>query len=137
MLREWGVYQRLRAGEGSCASTSGPNSASAGASRRASTPASTPLGTIWVQEGATPLTSQAEDALLRASRALAPQLIRYHAKTGRETGLRDSLLVGLLGGRIDADSVADDIGVDPGRPSMVAAFALRTRPARVRCSGRS
>jgi len=126
LLREWGVYQRLRAGEGVVHIEERPE---LGIRRRIAAgihAGARPLGTVWVQEGATPLTSQAETALLRASRALAPQLIRYHAKTGRDTGLRESLVVGLLGGRLDADSVADDIGVDPARPAMVAAFAVRT-----------
>jgi sugar diacid utilization regulator len=130
LLREWGVYRRLRAGEGVVRIEERPE---LGIRRRIAAgihAGSRPLGTVWVQEGATPLTSEAEDALLRASRALAPQLIRYHAKTGRDTGLRESLLVGLLGGRIDADSVADDLGLDPGRPSMVAAFAVRTETGR-------
>jgi DNA-binding PucR family transcriptional regulator len=126
LLREWGVYRRLRAGEGVVRIEERPE---LGIRRRIAAgihAGARPLGTVWVQEGATPLTGEAEEALLRASRALAPQLIRYHAKTGRDTGLRESLLVGLLGGRIDAASVADDIGVDPGRPSMVVAFAVRT-----------
>lgn len=126
MLRDWGVYRRLREGEGVVHIEERPE---LGIRRRlaAGIHAGThPLGTVWVQEGATPFTSQAETALLRASRALAPLLVRHHAQAGRESGLRESLLTRLLDGRLEAGSVADDLGVDPDRPSMVAAFALRT-----------
>ncbi|MGH3373768.1 MAG: PucR family transcriptional regulator [Actinoallomurus sp.] len=126
LLREWGVYQRLRAGEGVVRIEERPE---LGIRRRiaAGVHAGTrPLGTIWVQEGATPFTGQAETALLRASRALGPQLIRHQARSSPEADLRENLLAGLLDGRLDAETVADDLGIDPARPSMVAAFALRT-----------
>ena len=126
LLREWGVYQRLREGEGVVRIEERPE---LGIRRRLAAgihAGKRPLGTVWVQEGATPFTSQAETALLRASRALAPLLVRHQAKAGREAGLRESLLTRLLDGRLEAGSVADDLGVDPGRPSLVAAFALRT-----------
>ncbi|MFI0452722.1 PucR family transcriptional regulator [Actinomadura sp. 6N118] len=125
MLREWGVFQRLHAGEGVVRVEERPE---LGIRRRiaAGVHAGTrPLGVVWVQEGSTPLTEQAETALLGASRALAPRLIRYHARSGRETSLREDLLVGLLDGRLDAGSAADDIGADPELPAMVVAFALR------------
>jgi DNA-binding PucR family transcriptional regulator len=126
LLREWGVYQRLRAGEGVVRIDERPE---LGIRRRLAAgihAGARPLGTVWVQEGATPFTEQAETALLRASRALAPELIRHHAQSSSEAGLRENLLTGLLDGRLDAEAVADDLGVDPARPSMVAAFALRT-----------
>lgn len=126
LLREWGVYQRLRAGEGVVRIEERPE---LGIRRRLAAgihAGKRPLGTVWVQEGTTPFTSQAETALLRASRALAPQLIRHQAESSHEAGLSENLLTGLLDGRAEAGSVADDLGIDPGRPCMVAAFALRT-----------
>jgi DNA-binding PucR family transcriptional regulator len=126
LLRDWGVYQRLRAGEGVVRIEERPE---LGIRRRLAAGihvGKRPLGTVWVQEGATPFTSQAETALLRASRALAPRLIRHHAESSHETGLRENLLTGLLDGRVEAGPAADDLGIDPGRPCMVAAFALRT-----------
>ncbi len=124
MLREWGVYQRLRAGEGIVRIDERPE---LGIRRRiaAGIHAGTqPLGVIWVQEGAQPLTEQAEVALLGASRALAPQLIRARTLPSPELRLREDLLVSLLEGRLDAESVADDIGADPARPAQVLAFSL-------------
>jgi DNA-binding PucR family transcriptional regulator len=124
LLREWGVYQRLRAGEGIVRVDERPE---LGIRRRiaAGIHAGTqPLGTIWVQEGAQPLTEQAELALLGASRALAPQLIRARTLPSPELRLREDLLASLLEGKLDAESVADDIGADPARPAQVLAFAL-------------
>jgi DNA-binding PucR family transcriptional regulator len=124
LLREWGVYQRLRAGEGIVRVDERPE---LGIRRRiaAGIHAGTqPLGTIWVQEGAQPLTEQAELALLGASRALAPQLIRARTRPSPELRLREDLLASLLEGKLDAESVADDIGADPSRPAQVLAFAL-------------
>ena len=51
---------------------------------------------IWVQEGAKPLTEQAEVALRGASRALAPQLIRARTLPSPELRLREDLLASLL-----------------------------------------
>ncbi|MFD9889096.1 PucR family transcriptional regulator [Amycolatopsis sp. NPDC059027] len=124
MLREWGVYQRLRAGEGIVRIDERPE---LGIRRRIAAgvhAGSQPLGTIWVQEGAAPLTEQAEVALLGASRTLAPRLIRARTLPTPELRLREDLLASLLDGRLDADSVADDIGADPARPAVVVAFAL-------------
>lgn len=124
MLREWGIYQRLRAGEGVVRIDERPE---LGIRRRIAAgihAGSRPLGTIWVQEGATPLTEQAETALLGASRTLGPQLLRRPAEPSPELRLREDLLVSLLDGRVDAQSVAEDIGADPARPALVAAFAL-------------
>jgi DNA-binding PucR family transcriptional regulator len=124
MLREWGVYQRLRAGEGIVRIDERPE---LGIRRRIAAgihAGSQPLGTIWVQEGSQPLTEQAEVALLGASRALAPQLIRHRTLPSPELRLREDLLVSLLDGRLDSDSVAGEIGADPARPALVVAFAL-------------
>ncbi|KDN21079.1 PucR family transcriptional regulator [Amycolatopsis rifamycinica] len=124
MLREWGVYQRLRAGEGIVRIDERPE---LGIRRRIAAgihAGKQPLGTIWVQEGAQPLTEGAETALLGASRALAPQLIRARTLPSPELRLREDLLASLLEGRLDAESVADDIGADPARPAQVLAFSL-------------
>ncbi|MFI5586725.1 PucR family transcriptional regulator [Amycolatopsis sp. NPDC051758] len=124
MLREWGVYQRLRAGEGIVRIDERPE---LGIRRRIAAgihAGKQPLGTIWVQEGAQPLTERAETALLGASRTLAPQLIRARTLPSPELRLREDLLASLLEGRLDAESVADDIGADPARPAQVLAFSL-------------
>ncbi|MCU1682440.1 MAG: hypothetical protein JWQ81_3179 [Amycolatopsis sp.] len=124
MLREWGVYQRLRAGEGIVRIDERPD---LGIRRRIAAgihAGSQPLGTIWVQEGSQPLTEQAEVALLGASRALAPQLVRHRTLPSPELRLREDLLISLLDGRLDSESVAGEIGADPARRALVVAFSL-------------
>ncbi|WP_020671929.1 PucR family transcriptional regulator [Amycolatopsis nigrescens] len=124
MLRDWGIYQRLRAGEGVVRVEERPD---LGIRRRIAAgihAGSQPLGVIWVQEGSAPLTESAETALLGASRTLAPQLIRHRTESSAGPRWREDLLARLLDGRLDAGSMADDIGADPARPAVVAAFAL-------------
>lgn len=124
MLRDWGVYQRLRAGEGVVHIDERPD---LGIRRRLAAgihAGAQPLGSIWVQEGTSPLSAHAETAVLGASRMLAPHLIRHRSQAGPGPRWRDGLLIGLLDGRLDAGSVAGDLGADPDRPALVAAFAL-------------
>ncbi|WP_344130200.1 helix-turn-helix domain-containing protein [Saccharopolyspora halophila] len=125
MLREWGVYHRLRAGEDVVRLEERPD---LGIRRRMAVgihAGSQPLGSIWVQEGARPLSERSERALLGAARLAAVQLIRQRSEVGGEPRLRENLLAGLLDGRVDARSVADNIGADAERPAVVAVFTLR------------
>lgn len=136
MLRDWGVFRRLRAGEGVVHVAEHPE---LGIRRRIAAgihAGSQPLGTIWVQEGTAPLAEQADHALLGAARTAALHLVRR--RTGITAGLRlrEDLLAGLLDGRLDARSVAGDIGARADRPAVVVAFALRT-PAGTAASDRS
>jgi DNA-binding PucR family transcriptional regulator len=133
MLREWGVYQRLRSGEDVVHIDERPE---LGIRRRLAVgihAGSQPLGTIWVQESGAPLGERAERALRRAARVTALHLIRQRSEATGSMRLREDLLAGLLEGRADAESVAGQIGADPGRPAAVVVFALpvdeRTRSA--------
>jgi DNA-binding PucR family transcriptional regulator len=123
MLREWGVYQRLRATEEVVRIDEHPE---LGIKPRLAVglhAGGRPLGSIWVQQGATPLADNAEQALLGAARVTALQLVRRQRAGGDR--FRDDLLAGLLAGRIDARAVARQIGADPDKPAAVVAFALR------------
>ncbi|MEB3367672.1 PucR family transcriptional regulator [Saccharopolyspora mangrovi] len=125
MLREWGVYQRLRAGEDVVRIDDRPD---LGIRRRMAVgihAGSQPLGSIWVQEGRRPLSERSERALLGAARLAALQLIRQRSEATAGPRLRENLLAGLLEGRVDARSVADNIGADADRPAVVAVFTLR------------
>ncbi|TDC86690.1 PucR family transcriptional regulator [Saccharopolyspora aridisoli] len=125
MLREWGVYQRLRAGEDVVRIDERPD---LGIRRRMAVgihAGSQPLGSIWVQEGRRPLSERSERALLGAARLAALQLIRQRSEATAGPRLRENLLAGLLEGRVDARSVADNIGADADRPAVVAVFTLR------------
>ncbi|ANZ35597.1 transcriptional regulator [Lentzea guizhouensis] len=123
MLREWGVYNLLRSSEEVVRIDERPE---LGIRRRIAVgihAGSQPLGTIWVQEGDQPLTDQAERALLGAARVTAPHLIQQRNQpTSR---FRENLLAALLTGRMDAATVAGQIGADPAKPCAVVVFALR------------
>jgi DNA-binding PucR family transcriptional regulator len=123
MLREWGVYQLLRSGEEVVRIDARPE---LGIRRRIAIgihAGSQPLGTIWVQEGDSPLTEQAERALLGAARVTALHLVQRRNEP--TAAFRENLLASLLDGRMDAASVAGQIGADPRKPAAVVVFALR------------
>lgn len=125
MLREWGVYQRLRSGEDVVHIDERPD---LGIKRRIAVgihAGSQPLGTVWVQEGSKPLTEHAERALLGAARITALHLVRRRNAASAGLTLRENLLAGVLDGRITATSVASQIGADPSKPAAVVVFALR------------
>lgn len=124
LLREWGVYQRLRSGEEVVRIDPRPE---LGIRRRLAVgihAGAQPLGTIWVQESGAPLGERAERALLGAARVTALHLIRQRSQATGTLRLREDLLAGLLDARVDAASVAGEIGADADRPAAVVAFAL-------------
>ncbi|GDY32309.1 PucR family transcriptional regulator [Gandjariella thermophila] len=131
LLREWGVYERLRSGEEVVRIDERPE---LGIRRRLAVgihAGEQPLGTIWVQESGAPLGERAERALLGAARVTALHLIRQRSEATGVPRLREDLLAALLDGRVDAASVAGEIGADAARPAAVVAFALPTgAPAR-------
>ncbi|PRX44557.1 CdaR family transcriptional regulator [Prauserella shujinwangii] len=122
LLREWGVFQRLRSGEDVVRIDEHPE---LGIRRRLAVgirAGSQHLGTIWVQEGREPFAERAESALLGAARLAAVQLLR-----GRSGGDRSPqrLVTGLLDGTASADLVAGRLGLDPATPAVVVAYAVR------------
>ncbi|MDT0302246.1 PucR family transcriptional regulator [Streptomonospora wellingtoniae] len=124
LLREWGVFSRLRAGEEVVRIDEHPQ---LGIRRRLAVgihAGSQPLGTIWVQEGAHSLAEDAEQALLGAARMTALHLVRHRTEATVGLRLRDDLLASLLEGRIEAAALADTIEVNTDRPALVVAFAI-------------
>ncbi len=122
LLREWGVYQRLRSSEEVVRVDERPE---LGIRRRLAVgirAGTQHLGTIWVQEGAQPFAERAESALLGAARLAAVQLLRRRSPSVRP---REDLVEGLLDGRISADLVAGQLGLDPSAPVTVLAFTAR------------
>jgi DNA-binding PucR family transcriptional regulator len=127
MLRDWGVYRLLRSGEEVVRIDERPE---LGIRRRIAIgihAGSTPLGTIWVQEGDVPLAEQAERALLGAARVTALHLVQRRNEP--TAAFRENLLASLLDGRMDAASVAGQIGADPGKPAAVVVFSSRGESA--------
>ncbi|GHF60587.1 transcriptional regulator [Amycolatopsis bartoniae] len=122
LLREWGVYQRLRSSEEVVRVEERPE---LGIRRRLAVgirAGTQHLGTIWVQEGAQPFAERAESALLGAARLAAVRLLRRRSPSVRP---REDLVAGLLEGRISADLVAGQLGLDPAAPAVVLAVAPR------------
>jgi DNA-binding PucR family transcriptional regulator len=128
LLRDWGVYERLRGGEQVVAVAEHPD---LGIRRRLAVgihAGAQYLGTIWIQEGSTPLRPTADRILTGAARVAVLSLIRQRSVASAPTALRDQLLTGLLDGRADAASVALQTGANPTAPTAVVAYTLTTIP---------
>ncbi|KAB2350419.1 PucR family transcriptional regulator [Actinomadura rudentiformis] len=123
LLREWGVFHRLRSSENVVRVDERPE---LGIRRRLAIgirAGERHLGTIWVQEGDRPFAEHAESALLGAARIAAVHLLRRRGSPGVRSP--QDLVVGLLEGRISADLVAGQLGLDPSASAIVLAFAPR------------
>lgn len=126
-LREWGVFDRLRAGEEVVRVDERPE---LGIRRRLAVgihAGQRPLGTIWVQEGAEPFAERAADVLLGAARVAAGHLVRQRGRHGSGARWGRDLVVGLLDGRVSPDVVAGTFGLDEHAPALVVAFTVRER----------
>ncbi|MDP9641794.1 DNA-binding PucR family transcriptional regulator [Actinopolyspora lacussalsi] len=127
MLREWGIYQRLRGGEEVVRIEPRPD---LGIRRRMAVgihAGAQPLGTIWVQEGARGLSEHSDRSLIGAARVAALQLIRQRSESTMAPRFRENLLTGLLESRIDGNSAAANIGADPRKSAVVVVLTLRPR----------
>ncbi|GAB3487230.1 PucR family transcriptional regulator [Nocardiopsis coralliicola] len=124
LLREWGVFARLRSGDEVVHIDEHPE---LGIRRRIAVgirAGDQPLGAIWVQEGTGPFADGAEEAMLGAARLTALHLLRQRTAATAGQRLREDLLAGLLEGRIEPAALGDAVAVGPDRPALVAAFAL-------------
>lgn len=128
LLREWGVFAKLRAGEEVVHIDEHPD---LGIRRRLAIgvrAGSRSLGAIWVQEGTGPFAERAEDALLGAARVAALHIMRRRTEMTAGLRLREDLLAGLLEERIEAAVLADTIEVDRHHPALVVVFAPMPGP---------
>ncbi|MFC4948931.1 PucR family transcriptional regulator [Pseudonocardia sp. GCM10023141] len=128
MLREWGVFDRVRTGEDV---VHVDEHAELGIRRRLAIGIHAGqrwLGTIWVQEGAQPFAEHAERALVGAARVAAGHLVRRRSQRSPGTRWSHDLVVGLLDGRVDPELVAATFGLDVERSAVVAGFAVRSAP---------
>ncbi|MFI9773447.1 PucR family transcriptional regulator [Streptomyces sp. NPDC051956] len=127
VLREAGVYARLRAGEEVLEVAERPE---LGARRRVVagvTAGSRLLGTIWIQEGPAPLAERTGELLKGAARLATLLLIRHPGGPGRHSVLREELAAGLLEGRLPPGSLAGQLGVMPDCAATVIGIDLRER----------
>ncbi|MBW0089383.1 helix-turn-helix domain-containing protein [Pseudonocardia sp. KRD-184] len=128
-LRGWGVFDRLRAGE---EVVRVDEHAELGIRRRLAVgvhAGQRQLGTIWVQEGATPFAERAESVLLGAARVAAGHLIRRRSQQSPGARWSRDVVTGLLEGRVGADLVAATFGLDTAEPAVVVGFAVGTGAA--------
>ncbi|MEU9119903.1 helix-turn-helix domain-containing protein [Streptomyces sp. NPDC048506] len=128
-LRKWGVFQRLRASDDVIDIESHPE---LGIRRRlavAIRSGERQLGTIWVQEGSTPLTEHSEQALLGAARVAALHLVRRRRELSADLTLTRSLAAGLLEGSTGPQPLASHLGLDATRPAAVLGFSFGTAEA--------
>jgi DNA-binding PucR family transcriptional regulator len=124
LLREWGVFDTVRAGEDVVRIT---EHAELGIRPRLAVgihAGTRWLGTIWVQQGTAPFAERAEEVLLGAARVAAGHLVRRRAQRTAGGQWNHDLVVGLLQGRIAPDVVAATAGIDASSTSVVAAFAI-------------
>ncbi|MEU3272511.1 helix-turn-helix domain-containing protein [Saccharomonospora sp. NPDC006951] len=126
LLREWGVFERLRSGEEVVRIDEHPE---LGIRRRLAVgirAGAQHLGTIWVQEGREAFAERADSALLGGARLAAVHLLRHRSEASRP---RNELVAGLLDGKANPDLVAGQLGIDPAAACTVVGFAVREREA--------
>jgi DNA-binding PucR family transcriptional regulator len=125
-LREWGVFQHLHSSDEVISIDSHPE---LGIRRRlavAIRSGDRQLGTIWVQEGSTPLSERSGQALLGAARVAALHLVRRRRELSEDLTLTRTLLVGLLEGSTGPQPLATHLGFDATRPAAVLGFSYGT-----------
>ena len=124
-LHERGVFDRLRRTDDVIDVPADPE---LGIRRRLAvgirrlTGSSTTLGTIWVQEGLTPLTGEA-DAVLRGASAVAARLITRITNAPTNETLQIQRLLGARGGGVDVPSLASALSIPTSGSSAVVGFA--------------
>ncbi len=125
-LREWGVFQHLHASDEVIGINSHPE---LGIRRRlavAIRSGDRQLGTIWVQEGSTPLSPHSDRAMLGAARVAAHHLVRRRRALSEDLTLTRTLLAGLLEGSTGPQPLATHLGYDVTRPAAVLGFSHGT-----------
>ncbi|WP_338703149.1 helix-turn-helix domain-containing protein [Streptomyces sp. Q6] len=126
VLREAGVYERLRAGE-QVEVAERPDLATRRRLAAGITAGGRFLGTIWVQERTAPLADHTGQVLRGAARLAAVALLRPFDGPGSESGLREDLTAGLLRGRSPAASLAGHLGVPVDSGAVVIAVEPHER----------
>ncbi|GAB3173261.1 PucR family transcriptional regulator [Streptomyces incanus] len=128
-LREWGVFQHLHSSDEVISIDSHPE---LGIRRRlavAIRSGDRQLGTIWVQEGSTPLSERSDQALLGAARVAALHLVRRRRELSEGLTFTRTLLAGLLEGTTGPQPLATHLGFDATRPAAVLGFSYGTAEA--------
>jgi DNA-binding PucR family transcriptional regulator len=124
MLRQWGVFDRLRARDQVLRLEEHPELGIRARLAVGVHAGSRLLGTVWVQQRSAeePFRVGAEAALLGSARLVAAEIMRRRAGLGSGAQAHD-LLVELLDGRANIDLAAGRLGLEPKAPALVVAFA--------------
>ncbi|MDS1272163.1 helix-turn-helix domain-containing protein [Lipingzhangella sp. LS1_29] len=128
LLREWGVFQRLRSSDDVVLVDEHPE---LGLRRRLAVRVHAgghTLGTVWVQEGEHPFTARAHQALRGAARVVALHLLRQRTEASAGHRLRDDVLAGLVEGRVQPEVAGGLIELADTRSVAVAALELHPVP---------
>jgi DNA-binding PucR family transcriptional regulator len=122
MLRDWGVFDRLRATEQVVRVEEHPEFGIRPRLAVGIRAGARYLGTIWAQQRSAPFALRAEEALIGAARLAAVEIV--HRRTGSELGggSRRDLLAELLTGTANTDLVAGRLGLDPASSALVIGF---------------
>lgn len=127
-LREWGVFDRIRRSDDVVEVPADPE---LGIKRRLvvgirSIPDSSgsvvSLGSIWIQEGQQPISSDA-DAVLRGAAAVAARLIKRILDAPTNEAVQIQRLLGARGGSVDVPSLAAALSISDSGPAAVIGFA--------------
>ena len=124
LLREWGVYAKVREGHDVVRLEERPEIGISGRLVIGIGSGRTNLGTIWVAEGATPLADDAAETLRGASLVAAEYLIGARPALSERTRDRRALLARTLDGTARPDLVAEQLGVSLSDKCAVVAIAV-------------
>lgn len=129
LLREWGVFQRLRSSDDVVLVDEHPE---LGLRRRLAVrvhAGAHTLGTIWVQEGQRPFTDRAQAALRGAARVVALHLLRQRTEASAGSRLREDVLAGLLEARVEPEVAGGMLQLSDTRPVTVAVMQIHAQAA--------
>ncbi|MBA2324041.1 MAG: PucR family transcriptional regulator, partial [Pseudonocardiales bacterium] len=128
MLREWGVFDRLHAGEQVVHVEEHPEIGIRARLAVGIRAGNRYLGTIWVQQRGARFAPRAEEALVGAARLAAAEILRRRTGSALGRGSRQDLLADLLTGRASPDLVAGRLGLDPNTAALVVGFGAQVSP---------
>ncbi|MDN5856016.1 MAG: PucR family transcriptional regulator, partial [Actinomycetia bacterium] len=127
LLREWGVYRKIRAGDEVVEIEERPELGIRSRLVVGIGSGQANLGTIWVAEGSVPLADEATDTLRGAARVAEEYLIGARPSVSPRTRDQRALLARTLDGSARPDLVADRLGIDLSAGCVVVAVAVASQ----------
>lgn len=127
LLREWGVYRRIRDGDEVVRIEERAELGIRGRLVVGIGSGQSNLGTIWVAEGDSPLADDATETLRGAARVAEEYLVTARPAVSPRTRDQRSLLARTLDGSTRPDLVADRLGIDLSAGCVVVAVSAASR----------